>query len=606
MKKMSFQHFEDVDKHDEPALKTVPETRHFKTKMEFDQAVGRDFIVHANKVTRKGKIFLVGLSHGSSPSGPYAYILRHYAELRHPEKIRYTFVNSPMKTQRGLKNVVDAGTFLGALKTRGYISPENILGTTLNRDSMEAYMADMETKLVKYLAKHHKSGLDYVFLSCDPTGRVGAISRGSVAFDKQTVGCLVQDRGEKEMTITPWFLNQSKRIAFLATKADKRRALAWLYDRWAQPDDSPGFLRYMPEIEHRMTVFMDNQALTWPQIKVIRSTPYGDSTIRLDLQHPYDSQAQKKLPVILMIHGFFGLNSFDGLLTSLSSHKYIGVAMHYGSIPTDLPKEDYSRHVELNIDAVVAFFGKRGHPVYILDHSMANLYFLMIDRDWDKLPGIRKYLRGRIGVNPYFGEEAKHALLGFMDNVILPSHQNLFEKTVFLSARGIIPFDSKAGVRKRGIDLTEWIINREKASINRVWIPIKERIFDLLTNIGSLPHLDRVPVMRALDRLPAKVFAIQVYSALTESMKFDDQVGLHQPKKTGFPVLILKSELDPVAKYVPRLYEDSTVGTLDVTNYKEKDPFREHLYYMMHPLTTVRIIDEFVTEVEKSVELVRQ
>ena len=598
MEPLHFEHIEDADKHDVPALETVPDTRHFKTKASFNQAVGLDFIQHANAITSQGKRFLVGLAHGTSPSGPYEYILNNYHKLRNPELIRYTFVHSRLKRQRGLKNVMDARAFLNALKDKGLIIPDNILGTTLKRDSMESYLADMEKKLGSYLDHHNKTGLDYVFLSCDPTGRVGAISSHSPAFAMETIGIMVQDREEKEMTVTPWFLLRSKRIAFLATQSDKRRALAFLYDRWAEPETSPGFLRYLPQVENRMTVFIDDRALTWPQLAIPRETPYGTSVIRIDTAVPFDENAKEKLPVILMIHGFFGLNSFDGLLTSVSTHKYIAAAMHYGSIPHDLPRDDYSRHVMLNIDAAVAWFGSKGHPVYILDHSMANLYFLMMDREYEQLSGIRQYLRGRIGVNPFIGEEAKHALIGFMDNVILPSHQNFIEKSVFLSARGVIPLDTRSGVRKRGIDLTEWIINRDPESLDRIWVPIKQRIFQLLSELGSLPHLDRIPVMKALDRLPAKVFAIQVYSALKESKKFDKQVGLRTPNKWNFPVLILKSDNDPVAKFVPRLYEDSTVGILDVTDPKEKDQFREHLYYMMHPKTTARIIDAFVREVE--------
>jgi hypothetical protein len=115
-----------------------------------------------------------------------------------------------------------------------------------------------------------------------------------------------------------------------------------------------------------------------------------------------------------MIHGFLGLNSFDGLLTHISSHKYIAAAMHYGSIPDKLEVERYSKHVVNNIDAVVNYFGELGHPVYILDHSMGNIYFMMIDREFSRLKGIQQYLRGRIGANPFFGIEAKHAILGVL------------------------------------------------------------------------------------------------------------------------------------------------------------------------------------------------
>ena len=60
---------------------------------------------------------------------------------------------------------------------------------------------------------------------------------------------------------------------------------------------------------------------------------------------------------------------------------------------------------------------------------MGNIYFLMIDQHLEDYPGIKKYLCGRIGANPFFGEEAKHALIGFLDEVILPS-MTLFGKNL--------------------------------------------------------------------------------------------------------------------------------------------------------------------------------
>lgn len=72
-------------------------------------------------------------------------------------------------------------------------------------------------------------------------------------------------------------------------------------------------------------------------IEIKRETPYGTSNIVVDLVNPYKENAKEKLPVVLLIHGFLGLNSFSGLLTSLPATKYIAAAMHYGSIPNDLP-----------------------------------------------------------------------------------------------------------------------------------------------------------------------------------------------------------------------------------------------------------------------------
>jgi len=40
-----------------------------------------------------------------------------------------------------------------------------------------------------------------------------------------------------------------------------------------------------------------------------------------------------------------GLNSFDGVLAAMPTHQCIGAAMHYGSIPYDLPPKLYSDHV---------------------------------------------------------------------------------------------------------------------------------------------------------------------------------------------------------------------------------------------------------------------
>ena len=54
-----------------------------------------------------------------------------------------------------------------------------------------------------------------------------------------------------------------------------------------------------------------------------------------------------------------------------------------------------------------------------------------------------------------------------------------------------------------------------------------------------------------------------------------------------------------MAKFVPRLYEgDDKIQIIDVTNKNETDLFREHLYHMVDPQHTTRIIDNFITEVE--------
>ncbi len=589
--------FSDVDTFESGSYQ-APDTRYFKSKELFDTAIGQDFILHANQNTARGEKFLVGLSHGQSPAGAYTYILNHYNEIKRPELLRYTFVNSPLQRQRHLKGVMDAKSFLMRLVRERYITKEHILGRTLNRVSLEQYCQDFNAALGNYLTEENKTGMDYVFLASDPSGRVAGIARHSEAFGSKEYAVIVEGRSEQELTGTPHFLMQSKRIAFLATKADKRRPLAWLYYRWGQPDESPSFLRYMDNVKKRMTVFIDDLALTWPQVIVTRPTAHGDSLIRIDLPKPYNEQSKKKLPVVLLIHGFLGLNSYDALLTSIPSHKYLAAAMHYGSVPQSLSPRDYSRHIMLNIDAVVRHFGDKGHDVYIFDHSMGNIYFLMMDREFDSLPGINTYLKGRIGANPFFGEEAKHAMLGFMDNVILPSGQGIIAKTLFIAARNIVPMDSKVGVRNRGIGLSEWLISKETSFRDRVWKAAKERILYLMTTMGSLPHLNRIPIEQALSRLPAKLFAIQTHSALQESKVFDKQVGLTHMTQHHIPILILKSEKDGVAKFVPRLYQGEGIQVMDVTDFDEKDLFREHLFHMMQPLQTANIIDKFISEAE--------
>ncbi|MBL4587674.1 MAG: 6-phosphogluconolactonase [Flavobacteriales bacterium] len=576
----------------------APIAHYFKTKEEFDEAVGLDFIQHANRATRNDERFLVGLSHGQSPSGPYDYILKHYDKISRPENIRYTFVNSKLNRQQGLKDITDAVGFLKKLLADKRISKDQILGRELNRNDMEAYCQEMNEKISQYMAKHKKEGLDYMFIATDPAGRVAGVTRNSKAFEIEEMGCVVQDGKEKRLTLTPWFIKKTARIAFLATKADKRRALAWLYYRWGEPNESPSFLRFMDNVEDRLAVFIEDKALTWPQVVVKRETPYGESVIRIDVANKFNEKAKTKLPVVLLVHGFLGLNTFDGLLTSISTHKYIAAAMHYGSVPNDLPIEEYSELVVKNIDAAVQYFGELGHPVYIFDHSMGNIYFLMMEKMFDQLPGISNYLHGRIGANPFFGEESRHAMLGFLDNVILPSDQGIAEKAFFYAARKIIPWDSKVGVRNRGIFLSEWLISKESNFRERVWKAAKGRILYLMSNMGSLPHLNRIPIERALGRLPAKLFAIQTHSVLMESKAFDKQKGFPNMEAHNIPILILKSERDAVAKFVPRIYDSSHANVIDITDKDEKDLFREHLYHMVNPRMTTMIIDEFIQNTE--------
>lgn len=579
----------------------APDTRYYKTKEEFDEAVGRDFIKHANQASKERRKFLVCLSHGQSPAGPYGYILQHFHKIKTPQYIYFAFLNSPLKSQEGLQGIMDAGSFLKRLLRDGFIKKEQVFGRNIEQESLEEYAVAYNDALAEFLEKNKKTGFDYVFLASNPRGRIGGIERNSKSFDSKEISVIVTVNKEKELTTTPHFLLKSRRIAFLATKSDKRRPLAWLYSTTGKPNESPSFIRFIDNVKERMTVFIDDKALTWPEIEIKRETPYGVSTIRVDLANPYRENAKEKLPVVLLVHGFLGLNSFDGLLTSLPSTKYIAAAMHYGSIPSDLPIDDYSHHVALNIQAAVEYFGAKGHPVYIFDHSMGNTYFMMIDQQLQDYPGIQKYLCGRIGANSFFGEEAKHALLGFLDNVIIPSMTfsgNLVEKSVLVALRRVIPLDSKSGVRKRAIDLTERLIAKDAGERSMVWKAVKERIVYLMTNMDSLPHLNRIPIEKALNKVPPKIFAIQSHSALQQSMAFDKQEGLVNTPKWNIPVLFLKSDRDGVAKFVPRLCQGSNVEVIDITDKNEKDLFREHLYHMVHPLHTAQLIDEFITKAE--------
>jgi 6-phosphogluconolactonase/glucosamine-6-phosphate isomerase/deaminase len=582
-------------------VNSTPDTRYFKTKEQFDEAVGKDFILYANKILEKNNKLFVGLSHGQSPAGAYNYIYNNYNKIKNKHNIYFSFVNTPLKSQEKLVDVFHAGPFLKKLLRDGLITRSQVIGSSFDEDNLEAYLTTFNTSITNFLYENNKTGFDYAFLACNPRGRIAGIERKSKAFESKEITTIVTLNKEKEITTTPYFLSQTKRIAFLATKADKRRPLAWLYSNNGLPNESPSFVRFIPDVKNRVTVFIDDEALTWPQIQIKRETPYGQTTIRLDLTYPYKENAKEKLPVIILIHGFLGLNSFDGLLTTLPTSKYIAAAMHYGTIPNDLPIDDYSKHVMLNINAVVEYFGERGHPVYILDHSMGNIYFLMMDKNLDSLPNIKKYLKGRIGANPFFGEEAKHALLGFLDNVIIPSMNlldSLVQKPMLMALRQIIPFDSRKGVRNRGIGLAEMLIGKNESEKSNLWKAVKRRVIEVMSELDSLPQLNRIPIENALNKVPPKIFAIQSRSALKESKAFDKQVGLTNIPKYNIPVLILQSQKDGVAKYVHRIYQGDGIKVFDITNAGETDLFREHLYHMADPIKTAKIIDEFIIETE--------
>ncbi len=67
---------------------------------------------------------------------------------------------------------------------------------------------------------------------------------------------------------------------------------------------------------------------------------------------------------------------------------------------------------------------------------------------------------------------------------------------------------------------------------------MKERVLVLMTNMDSLPDLNRIPIEKALNKVPVKVFAIQSHSAFRESYAFDKQVGLVNIPQNNIPVMI--------------------------------------------------------------------
>ncbi|MEM7103895.1 MAG: hypothetical protein AAF502_12230 [Bacteroidota bacterium] len=575
----------------------VPQTAYFQDKSAFDQAVGDDFIRHANIGTQRGKYFLVGLSLGQSPSGAYQYILDNFSKIKRPLQILFAYVNTPLKRQRDLIDIVDAQEFTRQLIAQKLIDKKQICHREFDRENLEAYNRNFIEAFGKILSTHKKDGLDYVFLASDPLGQVAGITRHSKAFASENIAEIVQIKGSEEFTLTPHFLKRSKRIAFLATKSDKRRALAMLFIRDGDTGSSPAFLRDIEDLEKKMTVFIDDDALTWPQIELVRKATHGDSVIRIDVPNPYRENAKKKLPVILLTHGFLGLNSYDGLLTVLPSSKVIAAAMHYGSVPDALPPAKYSEHIVNNINFVIDYFGSNGHDVYLFDHSIANIYAMMLNRDLDKLPAVRKYVKGRIGANPFFGKEAKHATLGFIDNVLIPavkSSKDSVGNAFFQSARRVLPLDTKNGVRKRGIKLTQWLISKETPFRNRIWKEAKQGILSLMSNLDLVPPLNKIPIERALARLPVKLFAIQIHSALLESKSFDWQKGLDNFDKHNIPVLVLKSDRDPIAKFMTKVYQGDNIKVMDMTDEKNEELFKEHLYHMVNPWKTAEIIEQFI------------
>lgn len=583
----------------------APKTVHLNNQAEFSAEVGIDFITTANEVTGRGHKFLVGLSHGISPSGPYQYILDHYDEIKHPELIHYTFINSKLQRQRGLVDVRDAVSFVKELLKTAKITNDQIIGRSVDRDNLDVYRKGMNKLLKDYFKNSNKRGLDYVFVASDPEGLVAGITRESEAFGSNDYVVKVTDTKEPELTFTPYFLSQSQRIAFLATKSDKRKALAWLYYKWGTPDKSPEFLRFIDDVESRMTVFVDDRALTWPQVILSRRTEYGNTTIKVDMAEPFSVEISKK-PIVLMIHGFLGLNTFDALLSFSPSDSYIPAALHFGTVPHQLPYlSKYSQLIVENIDFVVEYFGKHGHPVYIFDHSMANIYMLMIEEQMENLNGIKKYLKGRISSNPFFGGEVKHTTLNFLDKVLLPAKLSFSDRLVFNASRKAISPQSKSFNREMSIQLNKWLVKKDNIITEKVWVEIKKRVIAILMDLDSIPELNRIPITHTVMKLPIKLFAIQIQSALRESKHLDNLERLNNYEKYEIPTLVLKSSIDPIAKFVYKPYEYTENCTiLDITNFEERDLFKEHLYYLIRPQTTIKVIEQFVeaNEAEKESE----
>jgi 6-phosphogluconolactonase/glucosamine-6-phosphate isomerase/deaminase len=253
----------------------APDTKYFKTKEDFDKAVSKDFVAHANQTLISGKKFLVGLSHGQSPAGAYQLIVQYFSKIKNKKNIYFTFVNSPLKTQENLTDVFTASQFLKKLVREGLITTEQVLGRNIHQEILDEDADGFNFEINNFLKENKKTGLDYVFLATNSKGRIAGIERKSKAFDSTDIATIVTINKERELTLTPSFLMQSKRIAFLATKSEKRRPLAWLYSTTGKENESPSFLRHINNVKERVTVFIDDKALTWPELEIKRETPYG-------------------------------------------------------------------------------------------------------------------------------------------------------------------------------------------------------------------------------------------------------------------------------------------------------------------------------------------
>ena len=161
----------------------APETKYFKSKEEFNEAVAKDFIEYANRSLKKGEKFLVGMSHGKSPSGAYKYVVKHFDKIIHPHNLYFTFVNSPLKSQESVElETMDARSFIKTLLKLGLIKIEQVLGKRFNEAEIEQYMLEFNQTVQKFLDENNKEGLDYAMITSNPKGRIAGIERKSKAF----------------------------------------------------------------------------------------------------------------------------------------------------------------------------------------------------------------------------------------------------------------------------------------------------------------------------------------------------------------------------------------------------------------------------------------
>src|SRR5690606_36645453 len=153
--------------------------------------------------------------------------------------------------------------------------------------------------------------------------------------------------------------------------------------------------------------------------------------------------------------------------------------------------------------------------------SMANTYMLMGEYQMDKLNGFRKYLKGRIAANPFFGYEVKFTTLNFLDKVLIPYKLNIPEKIFFNSTRKLVAPQSKLFNREASIKLMTYLVSKDNIITERMWTEIKRKTLSVINGLDSVPVINKLPLQTTILKLPMKLFAIQVQSALRESKTID-------------------------------------------------------------------------------------